>query len=141
MKPNRKISLLVGMAAVCLTTASLKAQELTGSFTLPSETRWQTAVLPAGHYNFTFGALGTGPTKVLTIKRGTKSVAMIVPQGLSSASSSDGSSMLVIEHRVRSLHLAPIGITYTFRPQKNDREFLARRVGVGGVAVVPVSAK
>lgn len=143
MKSIRRVNLFLGLAAMCFAAGSLSAQTaVVGSFTLPSETHWGTAALPAGDYTFALGYFSTSGIKVITISRGKRAVAFVLAQAYSPASSSDRSLMMIREQRVRSLHLASAGATYYFPAHKNDRELLAIRSSVRpGVAVIPVSVK
>jgi hypothetical protein len=131
--------LFLGLAGMCLNAGFLGAADLTGSFTLPIQTHWGSAVLPAGHYTFTLDdATLNGHIRVT---QGTDPVATVMAQGMSTTGFSGASSMLIGGDRVRSLHLAPVGLTYEYAiPRKEKREILARRSGVPDVAV-SVTAK
>lgn len=140
MESTRKTRMLLGIASIIAAAGSLGAQsgspDLAGSFTLPSQVHWQTAVLPAGEYTFTVDL--SGPLGRLAIRQGPKTVAFVVLQDKSEASTNDNSSMLLVGQRVRSLHLAPLGATYYFPGRKNEREFIARRPSPKIVAEIPV---
>src|SRR5690242_20972751 len=109
MKSNRKMTLLVGLAAICFAASSLKASDLVGSFTLPSETHWGTVVLPAGDYTFTLDRATLDGR--IRIARGNNRRAIVMAQGINLTSRFGGSSMLIVGNRVRSVHLAPVGLT------------------------------
>lgn len=138
MNWNRKFGLLSGVVAMCLTAGSLSAADCTGSFTLPSQTQWGSAVLPAGDYTFILDHAAIDGR--ILLRQGTKGVAIVHAQGFSMTSASGASSMLIVEGRVRSLHLASLGLTYNY-PSHHDRgRILARASTVRGVAVA-VAAK
>ena len=139
MKSNRTMTLFLGLAAICLTAGSLGAADLIGSFTLPSQTYWGSAILPPGSYTFTLGH--ATPQGLILIRHGTKGVALIMTQSMSSTKLSEASSMQIVGSRVRSLHLGPIGLTYNYPiPKKQEVEMLARGSGVPS-ASVSVAAK
>ncbi|HEX7361550.1 MAG TPA: hypothetical protein VF283_13755 [Bryobacteraceae bacterium] len=143
MKPTTKTRMLLGIASLIMVAGSLgtqaAAQDLAGSFTLSSQVHWQTAILPPGTYTFTMDR--SGPLGQLAISQGTKTVAFVVLQGSSDASTHDKSLMQIVDYRVRSLHLAPLGATYFFPGHKNEREFIARGPRTKIVAEIPVSVK
>lgn len=143
MQSTKKTRMLLGIAWIAVAAGSLGAAQgptdLVGSFTLPSQVRWQTAVLPAGSYKFTMDR--NGSNTMITIRQGTKGVAMIVLQAFSEASTQGKSSMLIVDHRVRSLHLAPAGATYVFPAHRNERERLEVGASALAAAVIPVSVK
>jgi hypothetical protein len=135
--------MLLGIASIVIAAGSLgkqaAAQDLAGSFTLPSQVRWQTAILPAGTYTFAMDR--SGPLGQLAISQGAKTVAFVVLQGRSDATNHDKSSMQIVNYSVRALHLAPLGVTYFFPGRKNEREFVARGPSVGIAAAIPVSVQ
>jgi hypothetical protein len=138
MKSNTKITLLLSLAAICFTAGSLGAATIEGSFTLPGQTQWGLAVLPAGHYTFTLDHAST--RGMIMVRRGNDGVGMIVNPGSSLTSTAGGSSMLIVRNRVRSLHLAPLGMTFDYPTHNQKKEVLARSSGVAAT-VVSVDAK
>jgi hypothetical protein len=134
MKSSWKMSLCLSLAGMCLTAGSLGAAEATGSFTLPHQTRWGRAVLPAGDYTFTLERIAVN--EFIFVNRGNKNVAIAMAQGVSRAGASEASSMLIVGNRVQSFRLATVGRTYHYAiPKKEQRELLARRPGAPGVSV------
>jgi hypothetical protein len=136
MKSNRTTHLILGFTVLCFTVSLLRAAEIAavnGSFTLPSQTYWGPAVLPAGNYTFTLDH--SDLRGQILIRQGMKVIARVLVQGPSVSSFPEGSSMLIMDHSVRSLRLAPIGLTYIYPIQKRKGEMLARRPGVPGVYV------
>jgi hypothetical protein len=133
MKSNRKMTLFLGIAGMCLMANSLRASDMVGSFTLPQETQWGLAVLAPGDYTFALDH----PTLngFISIIRGTKTVALVQAMGIDATSTSGGSSILIVGNRVRALRLAPVGQTYTYQIHRQRRETLAGRTRVPSVSV------
>lgn len=108
---------------MCFTTSSLRAADLAGSFTLPSQTKWGLAVLSPGEYTFTLDhAIIDGR---ITVYQGTKPVLMVHSQGISEIGSSRQSSMKIVNGRVRFLRLGPARVTYSFAPHKKEAQLVA----------------
>lgn len=137
MKSIARVGLLLGIAGV-FAASSLNASDFRGKFTLPQQAYWGGAVLPAGDYTLALDR--TGAIEKLEISRGTRTVALIIPQS-SEMNPSEDSSIRIVDHRVRSLHLAVTGVTYSFPAHKNDREFLSSAAGMRGVVAVPIAMK
>jgi hypothetical protein len=136
MKSNRTMTLFLGLAVLGFTASSLRGAEkaeVEGSFTLPSQTYWGSVRLAPGDYSFTLDHSDLRGR--ITVRQGTKAVAIFMVEGPTITGSREGSSMLIVDHSVRSLRLAPIGLTYTYPIQKQTRDLLARRPGVPGVSV------
>jgi uncharacterized protein YaiE (UPF0345 family) len=123
MYSNKKMMLLAGVAALGLTTSSLRATDVAGSFRLPSQTNWGVGVLPAGDYTFTLDQATINGR--ITVYKGTKAVVMVQSQGITQTSTSGGSAIKVVNGRVRFLRLATVGLTYNYAPHKNEVQFLA----------------
>ncbi len=118
MRLNRKLNLLLSMAGLFLTTGLLGAAEVAGSFTLPAETQWGLAVLPPGNYTFTLDhAILNGR---MLLRRGNDGVALLMAQGVEETSTSGGSSLQIVGSKVRSLHLAPAGLTYFYGHSRGE---------------------
>lgn len=125
----------LGVLAVGLQAQPANAQECQGKFTLPSEVRWGMATLPAGDYSFTLDKGGLG--SMVTIYRGSRPMAEILPQGFNDPESNR--SVIVVEGGiVRELSLPQIGATLSFaahRPthrQTQEEEQMAQ--------IIPVAA-
>jgi hypothetical protein len=137
MNSNRTMHLILGLTALCFTASFLRAAEIAavnGSFSLPSQTYWGSAVLPAGAYTFTLDHSDLRGR--ILIQQGTKKIATIMVPGSSVTRLPEGSSMLIVDQRVRSLRLAPIGLTFIYPIQKQRRDVLAGRPGVPGVSLL-----
>ncbi len=128
MKRNRKFALLLGLAAMYFTGGSLKAAGIIGSFTLPSQTLWGAAVLPAGDYTFRLDQANIDGQ--ITVWRGSKIVALVIAQGLTETGFSGASSMLIVGTRVRALRLAAAGLTYNYPAHRERNEVLRRSITI-----------
>ena len=126
MKSNRRTNLLLGLAGLCLSAGLLRGADVTGSFTLPHQTRWGTAVLPAGNYTLTMDHANASPL-IIHVRQGTKNIAMVRADGASITGFSGDSTLRILESRVRSLRLAPTGFTYHFVQPKNERQQVLAR--------------
>jgi hypothetical protein len=122
MNWNRK-SLLLGAAALCFTTGSLRAADVAGSFTLPSQTNWGLAALSPGQYTFTLNRSSIDGR--ITVYKGTKPVLMVISQGVAETKTSGESSMKIVNGRVRYLRLAPAGLTFSYATHKKEAQFMA----------------
>jgi hypothetical protein len=128
MKSAKKIVLsLLLLAAVSLPVA---AQDAYGKFTVSHETRWGTAVLPAGNYTV---SLTSGPVPYVTVSSDTnKSVSvMAVAQYVDSANCK--TSSLVLQQSgegwdVRSLCFVSSSTVYFNVPQKPTRAVAAPQI-------------
>lgn len=125
MHSNRKMFLLLGTAVMGLMAGSLRAADVAGSFTLPSQTNWGVGVLPAGDYTFTLNRASLDGR--ITVYKGTKSVLIVQSQGIGETPSLEASSMKIVNGRVRYLRLAPVGLTYNFAPHKKEAQLFAAR--------------
>lgn len=140
MKSITKLALFAGMAGMCFAAGPF-APPAVGSFTLPYQASWGRATLPAGHYMFTVDWNHyTSAQETIELRQGTKIVALILTQAFVPASTSDGSSMRIVNEQVRALHIAPLGKTYYF-PEKKRREMLVGSTYRSGISLIPVSAK
>lgn len=114
----------VALAAICTTAVRAGAQNaFHGSFTLPTDVRWQAATLPAGEYTFTLKSI-TGPNLIV----------LDGPSGFSFVSAIVGDrdkisdrSVLIVEHRagkscVRELYMAQLGLRLHYAVPKALKE-------------------
>ena len=131
MKTNRSLSwvktLIVAVAAVCWCASLASAQSaIRGEFTLPFEARWGQAVLPAGEYSFNLQSIRA--PEVIQIRGEGKSV-LVMAQGASDAPTSNDSALVLAQdgatYVVRSLRLAPLGITLAYAPHKGKSQSVA----------------
>jgi hypothetical protein len=119
---------VLGLFAACISARPAAAQAFQGSFTLPEEVRWQSAVLPAGDYTFTIAST-TFPARIVI--RGKNQAAVVMTVGLSEKPM-EAPSHLKIERRgearyVRELYLADINLHLRyFVPKPENRDLLAQ---------------
>ncbi len=109
-----------------------------GSFTLPHQTQWGIAVLPAGHYTLTLEH--AMQSEILKISQGTHGVALEVPHSAAFTGTSGGSFISIVGNRVRELHLAPVGLTYSYGMPKNERRQILGRLPHRTVVAVAAAA-
>src|SRR5579875_2136520 len=123
MKPNvitRLVALALPMLlGVCLFSASASAQKVEGKFTLPCETRWASAVLPAGQYQLTFNV----GQQVFMIRNGTRGESLVIARPVDTMPVSSDSSLVIVRHgrtaALRTLTLGPIGTIYHYSLPKS----------------------
>lgn len=119
------------LLAACVSTGILSAQVqgsiYRGNFTLPFETRWGTAVLPAGDYSL---SLNSTTMPVRATVRGENGAVLIQAEAMATQSASDKSSLVVVRNArrgtVRSLYLAELGTAFYFAAPKAERQFIAQ---------------
>jgi hypothetical protein len=139
MKSNYRINLILGLAAI-LSAGLLQGADCVGSFTLPHQTNWGMAVLPAGDYQFRLTV--ASEYQSLRLSRGTSVVNMVMPLNGSSTGTSGASSISIVGNRVRGFHLAPVGLTYRYGIPKNEsQQILARLPHRTVVAVAAATTK
>jgi hypothetical protein len=117
--------------AACVSTGILSAQApgsvYKGKFTLPFETRWGTAILPAGDYSL---SLNSTTMPVRATIRGENGAVLIQAEAMATRSGSDKSSLIVVRNSrrgvVRSLYLAEIGAAFYFGAPKAERQPIAQ---------------
>ncbi len=107
--------LVLALLATSLNAARASAQAMQGKFTLPFETRWALATLPAGTYSFTLSKVGAGGN--MEIYRGARAVALIQNQRFD-YNPSARSALTVTRNRagntVRAMSLPQIGVVLYF---------------------------
>ena len=106
---------------------------MVGSFILPNQTQWGSAVLASGDYTCALDHARLNGR--ILIMRANKGAALVLAQGMNATSHSGSSSMLIVGNRVRSLHLAAVGQTYIYQTHRQKREMLAMQSSVPGVSV------
>ena len=135
-----KVLVLAAFVA-CLTGGLASAQEYKGSFTLPFDTQWGKAILPAGDYSF---KVDTAKAPFVAHVRGEQGSIMVLAQAISNPSRSEHSELVIASSRgkatVRALCLAEIGVVLSYgksHPQasalaRHEEPVLYRRVSVTG---------
>jgi hypothetical protein len=115
MKSLIRMFAAAAIAAIAIAASATPASAqnaFQGSFTLPSDVRWQGAMLPAGDYTFTMQSAGI-PAKII-VRGPNHSVAFVLTAATSKRVTGQGSCLL-IERRggsgfVRELYLADSGL-------------------------------
>jgi hypothetical protein len=127
---NRLLAIVaLGVATICANASPAAAQGMAfqGRFTLPTEVRWQSTVLPAGDYTFSMKSAASPSQIQLNGPKG----AFILGLDKDNAPISDR-SVLILEHRaggsiVRELYLAQIGVRiHYYVPKATSEEQLAQ---------------
>jgi hypothetical protein len=89
-----------------------------GKFTLPFETRWGRAVLPAGDYTLTVDSTALPATVTVHSVRENRTAPMIMAQAISQHGASDQSALIVARNSgkgvVRGLQLAELGLRFEY---------------------------
>lgn len=111
MRSNYKMRLLAAAAAL-LAVGTLAANDAGGTFTLPFQTSWGSAVLKPGRYTFVLDRATIDGT--ITISQGRRVIAMIGARGFIQTRRAAGSSISIVGHRVCSLYLRSVGIVYEY---------------------------
>lgn len=122
---NIRVVLL--LLAVFASAGLLSAEDYSGKFTLPVETKWGTATLPPGDYTFKLN-INVHP---FTAKVSGKDVeAYIFSTGLSEKNPGGESALIIVRRgrngTVRGLHLAKEGLVFTYAAPKGELPLLAQ---------------
>jgi hypothetical protein len=133
MTLNRSFKLVapLGLAllAGCLTANLASAQEAyNGRFTLPVEARWGHVVLPPGDYLLTLDhATDRG---IITLRRGTKLVAMVLNQATDDLQTFDRSELVLVRsggnYTIRALRLAELSMTLEYSVPKTGKQLIVQ---------------
>ncbi len=121
--------LVLAILATGLSAGLAKAQQFTGKFTLPVETYWGSAVLPAGTYSF---SLDAASPYTIAIRRKTRDfMAYVLPGGRCLHGAVAGHSELMAIRkggtlRIRELRLAEADLTLGYSIPKVERRFMAQ---------------
>jgi hypothetical protein len=119
------------LLAICFNAALAAAQDAgavyRGSFHLPFEARWGTAVLPPGDYTL---ALNSTTVPSMVTVRGEKTAIMVQAQLMARHTGSDRSALVLVRRAkkgvVRSLYLAEMEIAFHYGLPKEERPVLAQ---------------
>ena len=147
MKRNGSFSfaktLVLVVGALCLSAGLASAQSaMKGEFTLPSEIHWGRAVLPAGQYSFDLTS--TRAPEVIRV-RGEGVNVMLMAQAVGDRPIPTDSALVLVRHGdssvVRSLRLAPLGISLYYAPPKGEAAMVAQVPGVAQSVPVHTNSK
>jgi hypothetical protein len=113
------------LLATALSAGLLSAEDLKGTFTLPFEVRWGTAILPAGDYSFQLD----NSNYIVTI-RGENQAAMVLSPSRRDDNQSGSSALIVVRHgkrgTVRALRLPEQNVVFTYPARKGEPPMLAQ---------------
>ena len=108
-----------------------------GKFTLPVETKWGLAVLPAGEYTYKLDKAAL--SGVLTLKGQGKTAMIMVNAGISERPISDRSSLTLIRNgnqaAVQSLNIGHLGTVFYYRLPKSIKVLEAKNPQIQRVPV------
>jgi len=127
-------SLALALLAGCIGAGPANAQQGTGKFSLPFEAHWNGITLLPGNYSFRFNR----PLGGLTLARGYKNVAMILPSSLDRKASTESSLLLEEVNGVPTvceLRLADSDLVLLYRPQTATQKLIEAR------RLVPITAQ
>jgi len=116
----RTLVLAVGILGASATSAY--AQSANGAFTLTHQTRWGGMLMAPGEYKFSLES-PSFPAQIKVEKVGGGQLAIVLPQGISSETLTDGSK-LILDHDasgesfVSALDLEELGVRLVFATPK-----------------------
>jgi hypothetical protein len=98
-----------------------------GTFTLPFEAHWGTAILPPGEHSL---ALNSTTMPVRATVRGENGAVLIQAEAMATRRGSEQSSLIVTRRSRRgivcSLYVAELGAAFYFNVPKAERQLIAR---------------
>jgi hypothetical protein len=113
------------LLATAVSAGLLRAEDPKGTFTLPFEVRWGTAVLPAGDYSFQ-----VDNTDYIVTIRGENQAAMVLSMPPSANNDHSPSALIIVRHgkrgTVRTLRLAEQNVVFTYPAPKGQPPLLAQ---------------
>jgi hypothetical protein len=133
-------SLVLALLASCVGAGMAKAQEWQGKFTLPFETRWGQATLPAGDYSFTVDQSQSAARVVLSGEKR----AIVHAQGYNPRTM-DSSALIVAKDRgintVRELKLAELGVVLYFTPARPHQTAAEEKQMARAIPISPAAGR
>jgi hypothetical protein len=114
------------LSALNFAPSLASAQDAVGTFTLPHEVHWQSAVVPAGKYHFTMAS--NGPSEMLTLRKidGRGAGYMMLVADTEVSKPSDVSELVVVPRSTGSfvsiMQLPEFGVTLHFAVPAELRE-------------------
>ena len=142
MKTNQRLAALgVAVLAVTLANINAKAQGVPvfqGTFTLPATTQWGKANLPAGDYTLSLDH--EYPGSMVTIFRGTQTVARIQTVGISTFNSGKA-NLAIVGGTVREMNVAQLGLSFHYAGPAGGHRMSPQQPSLAqSVAINPVRA-
>ena len=147
MNRNRSFNLVgtiaMAVGTLCLSAGLASAQSaMKGEFTLPSEIHWGRAVLPAGQYSFDLTS--TSAPEVIRV-RGEGVNVLLMAQATGDRPTPTDSALVIVRQGdnsfVRSLRLAPLGISLYYAQPKGEAPTVAQVPEVTQRVPVTTSSK
>ena len=123
------------MLAACFSAGHANAQMLQGKFTLPNETRWGQATLPAGEYSFTLASVNSECP--LLIQRGGTNVGMFFA-AVQGQNYSGHAELRIEKGTVRALNLPKLGMVFEYAPQHHTPRTATEEREIAQLAPVSV---
>ena len=115
----------LALLATATSVGLLGAEDSKGTFTLPFEVRWGTAVLPAGDYSFQLDN-----THYIVTLRGENRAAMVLSPTHRIDNQLSSSALIIVRHgkrgTVRALRLAEQRQVFTYALPRGERPMLAQ---------------
>jgi hypothetical protein len=112
----------------CLAGSFANAQVSHGTFNLPRETRWGTAVFAPGAYSYTLNSASV--QGIITVRAPGSTAMITVSAGLHQSPESAASHLLLVteggQTSVRELYLGGLGMTLRFQRPKAKYAILAQ---------------
>lgn len=123
---------VLGLLVLALWVGGAQAQQPSpttqGDFTLPFETRWGKAVLPAGDYSFSVHQVSDS-TALVTV-RGKKANAVVMTAAVDACQECGTSALIVLrqggQRTVQALRLRSLRMTLYYAPPGRVNELLAQ---------------
>jgi hypothetical protein len=127
---------LLAVTSLSVAPTLASAQEAHGKFTLTHDVHWQTALVPAGEYRFSFDSDGPAGVLVLSKLSGARSGFLVTVHDTDETRGS-GPGLLLLESTsdgsyVRAMKLPEVGMTLRFTaPATSTEKQMARAVTTG----------
>lgn len=150
MQSNRRHKLTRGVVfaglAICFSAGLLSAQDFVwkGTFSLPAETHWGTAVLAPGDYSLRLDAMAQRP--LVVIRQGTRTVVMAMVWNTEQPRTPANSKLLIVgrgnQARVHILYAAELKTAFHFRvPEQYEvyTRLITQANEPPGITRIPIS--
>ena len=130
MKILRGLWLVLFLGVLAGSSILAHAQDVRGKFTLPSETHWGTAVLPAGDYKFSLDSTSF-PARVTVMRVNGGAAAVLLSLASDPSARPRDSSQLKLERHgdemfVRALYIKDLELELHYAVPKMSSETAAR---------------
>lgn len=128
----------------CLAGSFANAQVVShGTFTLPRETRWGTAVFAPGTYSYSLNS--PSPQQIITVRTSGSTAMILVTAGREESPQSAESHLLLVteggQTSIREFYLGGLGLTLHFPRPKAKYAILAQRPPLKQTVLVAEAGK